>query len=347
MRREAVSKPVTLGCNSATEPSIPISHFAANISVESVIISNPIGEVASSVRHCCNPLPLPAWSHVKSLTLDCTPNAAFFGNLNLAADLDLTIIGLGKESVAHTLFQGVRWPLKRLELSKLQLSALPTGLFAGLSIQHELCLSGKYLQDVERAFNGSHLTELSIFRIDDAPVYQVCEALNVMPNLHILHLRRTLLSVIPRSLSTLTSLKSIDLSYNEIQNLELDVFAYHAQLTILDLGHNLIDNITLSTKNYTLPLLSTLSLRSNMLTVFSPQLLKVMPNLISLDIPSNSIASLPAPLPTSLSSLYAAGNQIKFLPKDLIAPSLQILDLSSNCLTKIGYIAVWALKAFL
>jgi Leucine-rich repeat (LRR) protein len=252
----------------------------------------------------------------------------------------LTIIGLDKVNAIESLLQpfSSTKPLGQLELSDLQLSALPTGLFAGVTIQRELRLSGRFLRDVERAFEGANLTELSVLGIDYTPVSQVCAALNTMPNLSTLRLRHTLLYEIPSCLSSLSSLSYIDLAHNGIQNLELDPFVHHAQLTILDLSHNFIATLTRPTKSYTLPLLSALSLRANFMSMFPPQLLEAMPNLLTLDISTNIITSLPTPLPISLLSLYAADNQLTQLPHDLVSSSLQILDVSSNRLDRLRYL---------
>jgi Leucine-rich repeat (LRR) protein len=251
----------------------------------------------------------------------------------------LTIIGLDKEAMTESLFQHLTQPLDLLELKELQLSTLPRGLFAGLAV-HDLRLSGQFLQDLEGAFEGAALTELSGLRIENTPirVSQVCTAFQTMPNLRSLRLRQTMLYDIPSCLSTLTNLVYIDLSRNGIQNLRLDPFANHIQLTTLDLSNNLISNLTLPTNPYTLPLLAVLSLRSNILPTFPPLLLEAVPRLKALDISSNIITRVPTPLPASLSSLLAADNQIAHLPQDYLTSSLEILDLSSNYLTKIRYI---------
>lgn len=79
----------------------------------------------------------------------------------------------------------------------------------------------------------------------------------------------------PNVLGNLTSLRTLDLSYNELTKLENEVFRMPVNFTTLHLQHNKLNNASydalLRLSNLTL-----LDLRSNELTRFEPELVKRM-----------------------------------------------------------------------
>uniref|UniRef100_A0A1A9WUH6 LRRCT domain-containing protein n=1 Tax=Glossina brevipalpis TaxID=37001 RepID=A0A1A9WUH6_9MUSC len=146
-----------------------------------------------------------------------------------------------------------------------------------------------------------------------------------------------------------TSVQILDLSYNDIRQVDENSFKNFHLLRYLNLSYNALHTISLETFN-NLYLLYDLDLSYNRLEQLDERLLERNPNLFKLNLEGNKLMSLPAqPMLRSFSlhSLNLRNSQLNFVDKELFRnlPNLQVLDLSLNLLINLEVEAFNSLPA--
>uniref|UniRef100_A0A1B0BBJ1 LRRCT domain-containing protein n=1 Tax=Glossina palpalis gambiensis TaxID=67801 RepID=A0A1B0BBJ1_9MUSC len=133
-----------------------------------------------------------------------------------------------------------------------------------------------------------------------------------------------------------SSVQILDLSYNDIRQVDEICFKNFHFLQYLNLSHNALHTISLETFN-NLYLLYDLDLSYNRLEQLDERLFERNPHLFKLNLEGNKLMSLPARSMLrsfSLHSLNLRNSQLHFIDKEIFRnlPNLQVLDLSQNLL---------------
>lgn len=133
-----------------------------------------------------------------------------------------------------------------------------------------------------------------------------------------------------------SSVQILDLSYNDIRQVDEICFKNFHFLQYLNLSHNALHTVSLETFN-NLYLLYDLDLSYNRLEQLDERLFERNPHLFKLNLEGNKLMSLPARSMLrsfSLHSLNLRNSQLNFIDKEIFRnlPNLQILDLSQNLL---------------
>ncbi|CAE7510574.1 Igfals [Symbiodinium sp. CCMP2592] len=256
----------------------------------------------------------------------------------------------GVHSIAQGAFDPLGCYVRRLSLSNHKLTSLPAKRFRHLSCLEALDLGRGRLERLEdEAFEGLaqlRLLSLSENKLADLPT-QVLKPLLGLEQLLLGGKSDKQGNVIVSgnqlvSLPNFTQnprLRVLDVSENNLKNLEDATFSHLHRLRVLDLGRNNLLNVSDHTFAG-LTSLQKLDLGSNKLEQLPETVFQNLTSLQKLDLHSNKLAELPETVfqnLTSLETLYLGWNRLAELPQTVFQglTSLETLDLHENQLAEL------------
>ncbi|NXN94748.1 TLR3 protein, partial [Rhinopomastus cyanomelas] len=237
--------------------------------------------------------------------------------------------------------------LQVLNLTKTRISVMERGAFSSLGLLKILDLGLNEISQelMGHEFQGLNTVEV-IYLSYNKNLTLRSESFVFVPSLRKLMLRKvgcSNLALSPSPFHPLQNLSVLDLSNNNIANLNKDLFDGLRKLSVLDLQHNNLARLwkranpggpVLFLKD--LPNLHVLNLKSNGLDEIPVQVFKGLFQLKHLDLGSNNLNILPATLfddQTSLNSLNLQKNLITSVEEKVFGPafkSLGTLEMDSN-----------------
>lgn len=235
--------------------------------------------------------------------------------------LDLTSNELSRFSIELSGHNRLYW----LHLGHNQLSELPESI-GELPVLHELSLDHNHLENLPSSLGN--LTQLTSLTLDHNRLATIPSELNQLTQLTELNLSHNHLSYFSKEVGQLTHFEGLNLDFNQFDRLPGEI----GQLTniqTLTLNNNQLTE--LPSEIVQLSNLRMLSLDHNYLEKL-PNELGNLAQLGILSIGQNQVQELPENLPTLLTHLMAAGNQISTV--DLLPSGLTFLDLSDNQLVE-------------
>jgi len=222
-----------------------------------------------------------------------------------------------------------------LNLQHNQLSEIRSEHFSDLPNLHVLMLSFNQIQTLHPkalvnlqsldslSLNHNHLPELP------GELFQDC------PNIHDLTLHHNLLTSVPKSLSKLSNLQTLDLGENQIANLTRESLPY--SLYGLRLAGNDLQNIPsdIFTK---LSNLNVLNLSHNKIKTIEEDALRNLKNLRALRLDNNMLQDMNGIVSSlkNLRWLNVSTNELEWFDFAFVPRSLEWLDIHNNLIKKLG-----------
>ncbi|KAK6461496.1 adenylate cyclase [Scheffersomyces coipomensis] len=250
--------------------------------------------------------------------------------------------------------------LTHLKLNSNQLSSLPKS-FARLKNLESLNLSSNYFHSYPEAI--SELSNLRDLDLSYNDLSEVPESISKLSKLSKLNLSTNKLSkTLPKYFETMTSLKRLDIRYNQLSNVDvlgslplLEVtYASKNMITtfsdkmeslrLLHFDRNPITNLQFENL---LELLTILDLSKAKITSIPAEFISKIPNVEKFVLDKNHLVNLPNEIAnlSKLASLSVYSNNLQVLPSNIgQLTSLQYLDLHSNNLQTLPD-DIWNLKS--
>ncbi|XP_075284979.1 leucine-rich repeat-containing G-protein coupled receptor 5 isoform X3 [Opisthocomus hoazin] len=244
-----------------------------------------------------------------------------FGNLSSLVVLHLhnnRIYSLGKKC-----FDGLH-SLETLDLNYNSLDEFPTAIRTLTNLK-ELGFHSNNIKSIpERAFVGN--PSLITIHFYDNPIQLVGKsAFQHLPELRTLTLNGASQITEFPDLTGTTSLESLDLSYNLLE--DLPCFTACKKLQKIDLHHNEIGEIKADTF-WQLAALRSLDLAWNKIKIIHPNAFSSLPSLIKLDVSSNLLSSFPVTGLHGLTHLKLTGNHaLQSLISSENFPELKVMEM--------------------
>ncbi|NXD35175.1 TLR3 protein, partial [Copsychus sechellarum] len=271
-----------------------------------------------------------------------------FAGLNNLKYLSLCNCNINLQRITNKTFSSLaNSSLQVLNLTKTRISTIESGAFSSLGHLRILDLG---LNEISQQLTGHEFKGLNniqdIYLSYNKNLTLQSESFIFVPSLRKLMLRKvgcSNLALSPSPFHPLRNLTILDISNNNIANINEDLFDGLDKLDILDLQHNNLARLwkhanpggpVLFLKG--LPNLQILNLKSNGLDEIPVQVFKGLFQLKHLDLGSNNLNLLPATLfddQASLSSLNLQKNLITSVEEKVFGPpfrSLKILEMDSN-----------------
>lgn len=260
--------------------------------------------------------------------------AVIFNKLFRLVILDLSYNNI--DSVWSSMFKGLS-SLQRLDLSHNELTNLDTGCFSNMINLYELDISNNRLKTLYPSlFYG--LVGLSSINLNNNSISNISNAIfQSVSNLRELHLKSNNLKYIPKALSNLSFLKTLDLSYNEISSISSHSITGLTNLLHLNLSGNRINNIT-SDAFKGIPSLLSLDLSNNELKYVEEGSFLILINLEYLKVASNNLTDI-AELFAGMENLLVldiSQNNINMFDYAFLPRQLLELNLKQNAIKKVG-----------
>lgn len=194
-------------------------------------------------------------------------------------------------------------------------------LISNFSYEEQLEIFNKYLLKIDIPsvdFSAQQLTEIPKI------IFQIKTLMH-------LNLKENNITSIPEDIEKLTSLKTLNLSYNKI---EKDMVIKLPKLQSLNVSHNKLKSFSLFLQEF--KKLKSLNISHNEIEELSVELtyLECLQTLMAVN---NSIKIIHPNLFTmsSLKRIILRGNNIQELPKVIVLPNLETLDLFDNLIKEI------------
>ncbi|XP_069939027.1 uncharacterized protein [Cherax quadricarinatus] len=285
--------------------------------------------------------------HVKNTTISVLTDNIFYGltieNLQLSwCDI---------RSISGGAFSGLEDTLANLSLQDNRLEQVPTEALKNLRRLQLLDLSANRLTLIpDNAFRG---LRLSILKLADNDLSLTEQSLSGLEKtLKNLSLKRTSLSVLPRSILTLHTLAFLDLAHNQIRSLERGALQELDSLAALNLEKNQLSTLHPHDFLGINDTLTSLSLLNNHLEYFPRDAFNTLSQLKVLDIGFNMITEVPVNAFSQVKSLRLLaldGNPLTTLPAQAFThlTSLKGLSLGGpflNCDCRLFWISQWILE---
>ncbi|NXY82885.1 TLR3 protein, partial [Alcedo cyanopectus] len=271
-----------------------------------------------------------------------------FTGLNNLKYLSLCNCNMNLQRITNKTFSSLaNSSLQVLNLTKTRISTIESGAFSSLGHLKILDLG---LNEISQELTGHEFKGLNniqiIYLSYNKKLILQSESFIFVPSLRKLMLRKvgcSNLALSPSPFHPLRNLTVLDISNNNIANIEEDLFDGLHKLVILDLQHNNLARLwkhanpggpVLFLKD--LPNLHVLNLKSNGLDEIPVQVFKGLFQLKHLDLGSNNLNLLPATLFDDQASLYSLNlqkNLITSVEEKVFGPvfkSLRILEMDSN-----------------
>lgn len=287
-------------------------------------------------------LPPAAFSSLgQLLTLDLSHNQLDLGPSNeepFNGLIRLVVLDVSHNLLVHLgpdTFKNL-YSLQVLRLAHNQLGHLSDASFSGLANLHTLELTHNQLTTLTgRALQGlAVLTHLSLDHNQLEAVHKA--AFNNCTSLHYLSLAHNELPVLPEAVERAQLLRTLDVSHNQISNLEEGALQGLTHLQELRLAHNVLTNVTRGSLAK-VPSLTYLDLSHNSVTDVEYGTLEATPKLIGLNLHHNNLGDING-LVTYVQNLTwfnVSHNSISWFDYALIPKNLEWIDLSHNQLNKL------------
>ena len=258
-----------------------------------------------------------------------------FADMSRLLSLDLSHNKLSR--VDATVFRAL-YTLQSLSLKNNIIESLAENAFISNRNLHTLSLSGNRLQTLDAAsFTG--LEVLNALFLDDNRLHTVhASSFANITGLMELNVGRNRLSTVPQAIQTLHSLRSLDLSHNQIRDISNNA-SYRGleQLYSLNLEGNMIGNLSRA-DFLDLPSLRVLNLANNSIQSVEQGTFDNIPDLHALRLDSNKVADINGLFVNlrDLLMLNISANRIQMFDYAMIPVGLQWLDLHDNLIENLG-----------
>lgn len=224
---------------------------------------------------------------------------------------------MGEETLSNMLIAS--HSLRRLDMSHLQLSEVPTEITDQLHLLEKLDLSDNKLNDDSFPSNMRNLTKLFELCAHNNYLTHVPKTLTRLRNLTRLKLGSNKLTTL-EGVEKLKKLTMLVLDSNEIESLTRDLYMHMKKLEILHLSKNRLKEITGDVRF--LRQLKDLDISDNNLTVLPAEVF-LLPKMDAMNASNNNLARLPTIVlkgkqKTKMSSLDLSGNVITKFPEHLL-----------------------------
>lgn len=230
-----------------------------------------------------------------------------------------------------------QYSLQILNLNNNEIDQIGDNLFLTLYNLHTLVLSGNRLKQInEFTFNGLFvLSKLSLAENEISTIHD-----NVFincSNLQDLYLQGNIMNKVPKAILKLRFLKTLDLSNNEIFDINNSSFTGLQSLRVLNLTRNEITNITRGTLKE-LPSLRLLDLSENRITNLEHGLFDDAPALNGINLQGNLLSDINGLFMNlnHLTFLNVSRNRITWFDYALIPRNLIQLDIHHNQIEALG-----------
>ena len=252
--------------------------------------------------------------------------------------------------------------LRSIDLSANRLTELEQGLLAELSELERLDLSGNQISRLSRApFQNQtklqflSLSHNSISSLDATSLQGLTPSLELLRldhnQLKLVHrdgfrnltgllrllLNHNHLETVPTALQHLSELTELDLSENEVSELNSDFMLPGSKLTILTLEGNRIERILSDTFNSTRHL-QDLNLARNQLSALHQAAFSPLSQLVNLTLAENKLTDINGVLTShpALLRLNLSHNELKWFDMAFFPRQLEVLEVQSNHIEEIG-----------
>ena len=257
-----------------------------------------------------------------------------FADMSRLLSLDLSHNKLSR--VDATVFRAL-YTLQSLSLKNNIIESLAENAFISNRNLHTLSLSGNRLQTLDAAsFTG--LEVLNALFLDDnrLQIVHVSSFANIT-SLMELNVGQNRLQTVPQAIQTLHSLRSLDLSHNQIGDISNASYRGLEQLYSLNLEDNIIGNLSRG-DFLDLPSLRVLNLANNSIGSVEQGTFDNIPDLHALRLDSNKVADINGLFVNlrDLLMLNISANRIQMFDYAMIPVGLQWLDLHDNLIENLG-----------